>query len=257
MDWLSVLEGWGWFAAPVLGLLVALDPCTLAASITAVGFICHGQQGVRVIRSSLFYALGRTVTYLVLLLALRLLMGAGVSSEMISAHLVRWGGGVIGPVLITLGALLLLLRYIPLPGIRVDSTRLRELHQRHESLGAFLMGMLFSLAICPSVALIFFGFLFPLVLGSPAAGWLLVVIFSLFTALPVALLGWVMSYSMERVGAYYRVLGRMQRWLSVAMAVLFMLTGLQMMLESHHCDHNHGDVPSAEECPADCPLHTS
>lgn len=252
----SLLEGLGWLSAPVLGLLVALDPCTLAASITAVGYISGGRGGSRVLRSSLFYALGRTLTYSVLLFLLQLLLQGGMSVSVVSDRLVRWGGGLIGPALILLGLLLLLVRYVPMRSVRFDTSRLQRLLARQEVLGAFLLGMLFSLAICPSIALLFFGFLVPQVVAQPVGGWFSLVLFGLFTALPVVLLGWLMSYGIERVGSYYRVLGRMQRWLSMAMAVLFIVAGLQMLLESRLGDHHHGSSPLQYECKEDCPSHT-
>ena len=100
-----------------------------------------------------------------------------------------------------------------------------------------LLGMLFALAICPAVGIILFGMVLPLTASSNLGMWL-PLIFSLASALPVIVAAWILAFSMGRLSAFYNRMKAVQKWFNLAMAVLFIVAGVQMVFESQE-DERH------------------
>lgn len=173
--------------ALLLGVLGAFTPCQLTTGAAAVAII-----GRRLERRSFFtglaYAAGKAVTYAALGLFF-VLLGEALSQGTIPV--VQAVRKVLGPLMIVVALALLGLwrsrlglglgdRVAAFASDRLDATRPR---------GAFLLGMAFGLAFCPTLFLLFFGLLVPLALASPA-GATFPLLFALGTALPVlAVLG--------------------------------------------------------------------
>ncbi|MGH7403827.1 MAG: hypothetical protein ACREKQ_15465, partial [Candidatus Rokuibacteriota bacterium] len=74
--------------------------------------------------------------------------------------------------------------------------------------GAFLLGVAFSFAFCPTLFWLFFGLTVPLALRSPA-GWSFPGVFAVGTALPLLALAGVVSLGW---GAADRLAGGIARW---------------------------------------------
>lgn len=232
MDWLSSLLNTT-LAAPLtamlLGVLVAIDGCTLATAITAIGYIARELSSRRrVFLYGLLYALGRTVSYYGLSLLLLPLLREEQELDLVRGLLGKYGTLAIGGLFFLVGVIMLVSKWIrlPLPTL----TKRAEGLMRHRGLGAFLMGMLFALAVCPAIGAIFFGALLPLAASSDWGLWL-PLFFALSTALPIILVAWIVAFSLNRVGRFYQRMQRVQQGLNVAMALLFLLAGGQMLFE--------------------------
>lgn len=61
--------------------------------------------------------------------------------------------------------------------------------------GAFLLGVLFAMAFCPSSGVFYFGMLIPMSVTA-TAGWLLPILFAVATALPVLVVAWILAHSL-------------------------------------------------------------
>ena len=111
---------------------------------------------------------------------------------------------------------------LPLPSFGF-SGRGEDLAQRG-GWGAFLLGVLFALAFCPSSGILYFGMLIPLSATS-AAGWLLPAVFAVATALPVLVIAWILAFSAQRIGTVYGRMQTVRKWLNTGVGILFTAVG--------------------------------
>ena len=177
--------------------------------------------------NGILYALGRTITYFALALPLVPIIRRGNTLSLVGELFGSYVGLAIGLLFIVIGILMLLGRWIRIPGFSI--TNHGQGLDRHKWWGALLLGMLFALAICPAVIL--FGMVLPLTASSNWGMWL-PLIFSLASALPVIVAAWILAFSMGRLGAFYNRMKAVQKWFNLAMAVLFIVAGVQMVFES-------------------------
>lgn len=211
--------------ALLLGLLTAISPCLLATNITAVSYIGSDvADRKQVFRKGLAYTLGRTVSYTVLGIVLILILKAGASFFHLQKFLSEYGEKVLGPLLIVFGVFFLFADKINFGGSRGTSERDDRL-ARGGIWGAFLLGILFALAFCPTSAVFYFGMLIPMS-ASTAGGVLLPVVFALATALPVIAVAWLIAFGIGKVGGFYGKMKSVQKWVSLITGGIFIIIGI-------------------------------
>lgn len=211
--------------ALLLGLLTAISPCPLATNITAVSYIGSDVANRKqVFRKGLAYTLGRTVSYTVLGIVLILILKAGASFFHLQKFLLEYGEKVLGPLLIVFGVFFLFADKINFGGSRGTSERDERL-ARGGIWGAFLLGILFALAFCPTSAVFYFGMLIPMS-ASTAGGVLLPVVFALATALPVIAVAWLIAFGIGKVGGFYGRMKAVQKWVSWIAGSIFIIIGI-------------------------------
>ena len=211
--------------ALLLGLLTAISPCPLATNIAAVSYIGSDvADRKQVFRKGLAYTLGRTVSYTVLGIVLILILKAGASFFHLQKFLSEYGEKVLGPLLIVFGVFFLFADKINFGGSRGTSERDERL-ARGGIWGAFLLGILFALAFCPTSAVFYFGMLIPMS-ASTAGGVLLPVVFALATALPVIAVAWLIAFGIGKVGGFYGQMKAVQKWVSWIAGSIFIIIGI-------------------------------
>jgi len=225
MEWLNELaqnRETPLLAAFALGLLTAMAPCPLATNITATAYIAKTiTDKKKVLLSGLLYTLGRVFSYT--------LIGAiiyfGASKFQIAKLFQGNGEKYIGFVLIIIG--LIMLDVIKLNFIKGGNLtdKLSDKFKTKGLLGSFLLGALFALAFCPYSGALFFAMLIPMTL-STSAGLALPVVFSFGTGLPVILFAFVIAFSMEKLGMYFKVITKVEKVMRFVAGVVFILTGL-------------------------------
>lgn len=225
MEWLNELaqnRETPLLAAFALGLLTAIAPCPLATNITATAFIAKTiTDKKKVLLSGLLYTLGRVFSYT--------LIGAiiyfGASKFQIAKVFQGNGEKYIGFVLIIIG--LIMLDVIKLNFIKDGNftNRLSEKFKTKGLLGSFLLGALFALAFCPYSGALFFAMLIPMTLSADA-GLALPVVFSFGTGLPVILFAFVIAFSMEKLGMYFKAITKVEKIMRFVAGLVFILTGL-------------------------------
>lgn len=225
MEWLNELaqnRESPLLAAFALGLLTAIAPCPLATNITATAFIAKTITDKRkVLLSGLLYTLGRVFSYT--------LIGAiiyfGASKFQVAKLFQGNGEKYIGFVLIIIG--LIMLDVIKLNFIKGGNftDRLSEKFKTKGLLGSFLLGALFALAFCPYSGALFFAMLIPMTL-SAYAGLALPVLFSFGTGLPVILFAFVIAFSLEKLGMYFKAITKVEKVMRFVAGLVFILTGL-------------------------------
>jgi len=223
MEWLNELAQNNeipLLAALALGLLTAIAPCPLATNITATAFIAKTiNSKKKVLLSGLLYTLGRMFSYT----AIGAIIYFGASTFQIAKLFQGNGEKYIGFVLVILG--LIMLDIIKLNFIKGGNwiDQLSDKFKTKGLLGAFLLGALFALAFCPYSGALFFGMLVPMTIKS---GLAMPVLFSVGTGLPVILFAFVIAFSMEKLGIYFKAITKIEKIMRVLAGVTFIVTGL-------------------------------
>lgn len=227
MEWLQALLDDSTapaFTAFLLGLLTAISPCPLATNIAAIGFVGKDiENRRRIFLNGVLYTLGRVVAYTVLGIVLISVLREGASVFGIQKTIGKWGELLLGPLLLIIGLFMLLGDRLNLPKLGFGGTG--EGLARKGSWGAFLLGVLFAMAFCPSSGVFYFGMLIPMSFTA-TAGWMLPVVFAMATALPVLVVAWMLAFSVERVGEFYGQMQAVQKWLNVGVGVVFVAIGV-------------------------------
>jgi cytochrome c-type biogenesis protein len=223
MEWINELaqnQEMPLLAALALGLLTAIAPCPLATNITATAFIAKTiNSRKKVLLSGLLYTLGRMFSYT----AIGAIIYFGTSTFQIAKLFQGNGEKYIGFVLVILG--LIMLDIIKLNFIK-DGDWIEKLSDKFKTkglLGAFLLGALFALAFCPYSGALFFGMLIPMTIKS---GLAMPVLFSIGTGLPVILFAFVIAFSMEKLGMYFKAITKIEKVMRILAGVTFIVTGL-------------------------------
>ena len=208
----------------ILGLLTAVSPCPLATNITAIGFIGKDiENRHRIFINGLLYTLGRVVTYTVLGFILIPILREGASMFAVQKAVSKYGEILIAPLLIVIGIYMLDLIKLNIPKISINGEYVKK--RTKGSWGALFLGIIFSLAFCPSSGIFFFGMLIPLS-AAEAGGYLLPVVYAIATGLPVILVAWVLAYSVAGLGKFYNRIQVFEKWFRKIVAILFIAVGI-------------------------------
>lgn len=208
--------------ALILGLLTAISPCQLARNITAIGYLSRdiGNPG-KVFVNGLFYTLGNAVGYV----AIGVILFLGASKFNVSGILISSGNIVTGIVLLAGGMLMLDIIKIKIPEGGRLMKMIQERKFRSNSFDSALLGFILSLSFCPYNAALFFGMLIPMTVAS-IKGLYLPVVYSIATGLPVAIVAFLLAFSVSGIGTFYKRVRTFQVWFNKIVAVLFIIIGI-------------------------------
>ncbi|KHO52020.1 MAG: hypothetical protein QT05_C0027G0005 [archaeon GW2011_AR13] len=210
-------------AAFFIGLMTALSPCPLATNITAIAYISKKiDNGKKTLITGFVYTLGRMFTYVLLA---SLIVYVGLNVQTISLFLQKYGEKILGPLLISIG--LVMLNIIKLPSLKSENkvNKIKEKLSEKGYLGSFLLGVLFALAFCPFSAVLFFGMLIPLAL-SFSDGILIPSIFALATGLPVIIFSFILTFSVSKLGKIMNKIQIFERYMRYVIAIIFLIVGV-------------------------------
>lgn len=225
MDWLNDLaqnREAPLLAAFALGLLTAISPCPLATNITATAYIAKTiTSQKKVLVSGLLYTLGRMTSYTIL----GAVIYFGASKFQVAKLFQGNGEKFIGPVMIIIGLIMLGVIKLHFLSKGNFTDRLSEKFKDKGQLGSFLLGIVFALAFCPYSGALFFAMLIPITL-SASAGLALPVVFSIGTGLPVIFFAFIIAFSMEKLGMYFKAITKVEKIMRIVAGIIFILTGL-------------------------------
>lgn len=227
MEWINNLIETA--TAPVLiafllGILTAISPCPLATNIASIGYISRDIENRKIIFiKGLLYTFGRILAYSALGIILISILEEGASVFGVQKYISKWGELLIGPLLVIIGLFMLFGHKLNLPKFGFNGSG--ESYRKKGGWGAFLLGVLFALAFCPSSSVLYFGMLIPMSVSSPT-GWVLPVIYALATALPVLTIAWVLAYSVKNLSTFYGKIQIIQKWLNLFVGILFLMIGI-------------------------------
>ncbi len=212
-------------SAFLLGLMVAVGPCTMTANISAIGYIARdiSNQG-RVFLNGFIYTLGRGISYTIV----GFLFYFGASQFEISAFLQIWGEKIFGPLLILIGFFMFDFINISIPGFGFQTEKM-EKKPNTQFFDVLLLGIVFALAFCSYSGVLYFGMLIPMTISS-ARGLYLPMIFALATGIPVIVFSWIIAFSIKSIGKVYNKIKAFEYWFRRVVAVLFIGIGIYYVI---------------------------
>ncbi|HKK21255.1 MAG TPA: aromatic aminobenezylarsenical efflux permease ArsG family transporter [candidate division Zixibacteria bacterium] len=218
-----------WFAllgAVWLGILTSISPCPLATNVAAISYVGRRVGNSRsVISAGLLYAIGRSLTYLLLGI---ILVNSLLAAPSVSHFLQKYMNKLLGPVLILAGMFLLeLLVFSSRKTIVGEGTQKKV--DRAGVWGAALLGFLFALSFCPVSAALFFGSLLPLAVKHESA-IILPSLYGFGTALPVSIFAVLLAAGAESIGRAFNVVTRFEFWGRRITGLIFILVGVYYCL---------------------------
>lgn len=182
------MEGIPILFAFLLGIVGALAPCQFTANLGAV--TVYGNQSVQkqiAWGEVIFFIIGKIVVFSMLGLIIWI-FGNEVKSALTLYF--PWFRKIVGPMLILIGLFMLGVikfnKFFSLGNIPERLTKTGKL-------GAFLMGVSFTLGFCPTMFILFFVTLMPLALSVPY-GIVLPSLFAIGTSLPLILAVFLIWY---------------------------------------------------------------
>ncbi len=182
------LESWPILFALLLGIVGALAPCQLTGNISALTLYGNRSFQEKVVwRDVIFFTLGKIAAFS-LLGGLVWILGREIQDNLITYF--PWFRKIMGPLLIIVG--LYMLGLIKIKGT-INLFRGSNKYKQETPFGSFMLGFSFSLAFCPTMFILFFVTLMPVVLSN-SYGFILPSIFAFGTALPLILFIFIIWY---------------------------------------------------------------
>ncbi len=210
------------FYALLLGLLTAISPCQFARNITAIGYISRDIQNPgKVFVNGLFYTLGNAAGYL----TIGVILFFGASKFNVSKALISSGNIIMGLILLFGGILMLDIIKIRSSGGGKLMRLVEERRFRGNKTDSALLGLILSLSFCPYNAALFFGMLIPMTIAS-IKGLYLPVVYSITTGLPVAIVAYLLAFSVGGIGSFYNKVRVFQVWFNRVVAAIFIILGI-------------------------------
>ena len=223
-----LIQGWDerinlpLMSAVLFGLIGATSPCQLTTNLSALAFSARQSRSGGPLAAAAAYVAGKLVVYSVVG---GLVIVLGLQLQTVSIRVIVVVRKVLGPLMVVVG--LSLLGVLRLRGAIGRATTAR-LAPRLASGGlgsAFLLGVVFSFAFCPTLFWLFFGLTLPLALRSPG-GWGFPGAFALGTGVPLLALAGAVSLGLGTAERIAGGLARLNRAVGWAAGVVFVVAGL-------------------------------
>ena len=216
----------------ILGILTAVSPCPMATNITAIGYISKDIENKHsVFKNGIYYTFGRIIVYTLLGFIIIPLLREGTNIYGIQKFISKYGELFIGPSLIIIGVFMLISSNLNIPKLGFSFNNSEKIKNKG-GFGSLFLGIMFSLAFCPTSGIIYFGMLMPMS-ASESGGYILPVIFAIATGVPVLIIAWILSYSISRIGSFYQKVSLFQKWLNLIIALLFIIIGIYYLITSY------------------------
>ncbi len=202
-DFIYALQGrfqdMPFLTALLLGILVAISPCTIAANLAALSFVSVGCDTKKsTLYQGAILVLGKSVIYIVLAILLSQFAGAFKISEGFADTYVQ----IIGVLFIVVGVLML--DIIHLHGLEDIVVRLFKGEHKKNVWQTLLVGMLLALAFCPDGAVLYFGMMVPLTIAENHS-FMVPLSFAIGAAIPLLIVVALYAYGVERVSSMTKI----------------------------------------------------
>ena len=185
--------------ALLLGVLVAISPCTIAANLAALSFVSVGCDSKKsTLYQGAILVLGKSVSYVVLAIFLSQFAGAMEISDQYADTYVK----IIGLLFIVVGVLML--DIIHLHGLEDIVVRMFKGEHKKNVWQTLLVGMLLALAFCPDGAVLYFGMMVPLTIAENHS-FMVPLSFAVGAAIPLLIVVALYAYGVERVSSMTKI----------------------------------------------------
>ena len=197
------------------GLLFSFNPVSFASIPVVLAYVTRAHEEKRALAQGGAFVAGMILTHVALGVA------AALGGEWVQASMGRAWGLVLGPLLIVLGLMWPGWLKLRLPWLSLRVRRVGGVW------GAFLLGIPFTVAVCPFCApALLIALTASAAIGSPGYGFALLLAFALGRSIPVLLGAWSMGW-LESL----RVLSRHQHALEVFGGLVLIGAGLYLLNE--------------------------
>jgi len=214
-------------AAFMLGVLVALNPCQLAISVSALAY--EYRNGKR-LTEGIVYALGRAVTYTLLGWVTMCLIGGGKNIEGLQ-EVLSMAEIVVPYLLIAIGLYLLYRAFHRHHHDGENCHNSGKIIKRNGPLGSLFLGMTLAFAFCPESAIFYFGMMIPLSVSSHV-GAMVPLVFGLSASLPVIIMAWLMHKAVNGAEKLSNGFEHFQQWLNGVTGALFIVIATLLLIEN-------------------------
>ncbi len=197
------------------GFVFSFNPVSFASIPVVLAYVTKAHEERRAIRMGGAFVAGLIVTHVALGVA------AALGGEWVKGVMGRQWGLLLGPVLIVLGLMWPGWLKLRLPWISVRAKKVTGVW------GAFLLGIPFSVAVCPfCTPALLVTLTASAAIGSVTFGFALLLAFALGRSIPIILGAWSMGF-LESL----RMLSRHQKAVEIIAGVTLILTGLYLLNE--------------------------
>lgn len=206
----------------LFGLLGATAPCQLTTNLSAIAYVSREAGTRRPWQEAVAYTLGKVLVYSLVGGAI---IGLGLEIQGAAIPVVSVARKALGPLMILIGVTFLgWLRLSVSLGQGVVGAVQHRLAAKGPW-GAFVMGVVFAFAFCPTLFLLFFGLTIPLGLRSNA-GLLVPGLFAVGTALPLLVYAALLAAGGGLAGSFVRTLSRRYSTAKKVAGAIFLLAGI-------------------------------
>jgi len=209
-------------SAVIFGLIAATSPCQLTTNLGALAYVAARGGDARPFGIALAYVAGKVSVYSVVGAVVII---AGLQLQTLSIPVILVARKALGPLMVVVG---LVLAGAWRPRVTLGqalAVRLRERLPDGGAVGAYLLGVAFAFAFCPTLFWLFFGLTVPLALRS-AGGWAFPGLFALGSSVPFLVVAALLGVG---AGAAPRIVGGVRRWerpVRLAAALVLIVAGL-------------------------------
>ncbi len=197
------------------GFVFSFNPVSFASIPVMAAYVTKAHEERRALILGSAFVLGMMVTHVVLGVA------AALGGEWVQNILGRQWGLFLGPLLILLGLMWPGWLKIRLPWFGIKGRKVTGIW------GAFLLGIPFSVAVCPfCTPALLVTLTASAAIGSMSFGFALLLAFALGRSIPIILGAWSMGW-LESL----RILSRYQKGFEIIAALVLMATGLYLLNE--------------------------
>lgn len=213
MEWSSISQ------IPVLtafslGLLTAVSPCTLAATISGAAYVSRNLTTPKyALFAGTILSIGRIITFAAIG---AVMIAAGHTIGELALFSQKTGSILLGCVLLLVGILFLDILKV---NIDVGGGLIAKMAMKTRTmglLGALILGMLYGLAFCPYSAALFFGMVIPLSV-TVSEGYILPIFFGMGVNIPILVYTGMLYFGTKRAN---RTMQRVSRSWTVISRVL-------------------------------------
>ena len=208
--------------AVVFGLIGATAPCQLTTNLSALAWVSAqcGRGGPATL--AIAYVAGKVTVYT---LVGGLVILAGLQLQSVSIPVVIVARKALGPLMVVVGLGLLGALRLRAGFGQQWALWLRDRLTGHGHRGAYLLGIVFSFAFCPTLFWLFFGLTVPLALRS-TGGLAFPGLFAVGASLPLLAMTAIVGAGLGTAGRFAGGLRRGERVLRVAAGIILVLAGL-------------------------------
>lgn len=208
--------------AVIFGLIGATAPCQLTTNLGALAWVsAHAGRG-RPATLAMAYIAGKVTVYT---LVGGLVILAGLQLQAVSVPVVIVARKALGPLMVVVGLGLLGAIRLRAGFGQAWVLRVRDRLAGHGHRGAYLLGVIFSFAFCPTLFWLFFGLTVPLALRS-TGGLAFPGLFAVGASLPLLAVTAIVGAGLATAGRLVGGLRHADRVLRVAAGTVIILAGL-------------------------------